>query len=330
MKKHLIVCGHGQGDPGAIGNGYQEATFTRDILLPAMKKYASQFKSNTIDFYNTALDMYQQTKAGGGAYDVNGYDSVSEFHLDSASATATGGHVIINSRFSPDSFDLAIAKVVEKYVGLWGSSKPTGTYGRSDLLNCNTFANRGISYRLVELGFITNTNDVKKLVDNIDAIAKELLEAITGEKLNSNSNSGTSNNKTHDQIIAESPVKTVNGMTVKLEKFTEDPLAHFRQAGWAHAGKENFGYCYIMLMDATNDDEIARQISKDIARPDVNAAYGLGSNNKPGFDTTIDIKEFAGKKAYVKVRLTNDPDGNTKGGAKDVDFPEYVLTIPKR
>lgn len=146
-------------------------------------------------------------------------------------------------------------------------------------------------------------------------------------------NSNESNNdhpKTHDEIIAESPAKTVNGMTAKLEKFTEYPIGSFREAGWAHAGKENFKYCFIFLMDATNGHEIGRQKSKDIARPDVNAAYGLSSGNKPGFDGTIDITKHAGKKVYVKIRLTNDAKGNTAGGAKDVDFKEYVLTIPKR
>ncbi|WP_369118262.1 N-acetylmuramoyl-L-alanine amidase [Enterococcus thailandicus] len=335
MSKHLVVFGHGQGDPGAIGNGYQEATFTRNILGPKLKAWSAKLKKNQIDFYNESLDMFQQTKASGGAYGVNGYASVTEFHLDALNANATGGHVIINSKYSPDANDLAIGEVLEKYVGLWGSSKPTGTYKRDDLLNMNVFANRGISYRLVELGFISNVNDVKKLVNNIDAVAKELIEAITGESLGGSSSNDTNDNnssnpKTHDEIIAESPAKTINGMTAKLEKFTEYPIGSFREAGWAHAGKENFNYCFIFLIDATTGHEIGRQKSKDIARPDVNAAYGLSSGNKPGFDGTIDIKKHAGKKAYVKIRLTNDIKGNTVGGAKDVDFKEYVLTIPKR
>ena len=150
MSKHLVVFGHGQGDPGAVGNGYQEATFARNILGPKLKAQASKLKRNQIDFYNESLDMYQQTKAGDGAYDVNGYASVTEFHLDAASATATGGHVIIDAKYSPDNNDLAKAKVLEKYTGLWGSSKTTGTYKRDDLLNCNVFSNRGIAYRLVE------------------------------------------------------------------------------------------------------------------------------------------------------------------------------------
>ena len=38
MAKHLIVYGHGQGDPGAVGNGYCERDFTRNVLGPYLKK----------------------------------------------------------------------------------------------------------------------------------------------------------------------------------------------------------------------------------------------------------------------------------------------------
>ncbi|WP_241153397.1 N-acetylmuramoyl-L-alanine amidase [Enterococcus mediterraneensis] len=185
MAEHLIVYGHGQGDPGAGGNGYQEATFTRNILGPHLEKYAKQLKKNKVKFYDKSLDMYQQTQTGKGAYSVSTKTaSVTELHLDAASSSATGGHVIISSSFSPDKYDVAIAAVIGKYVGWWGSVKNTkGINKRSDLLNLNVFAKRGISYRLVELGFITNKNDVDKLVKNIDAVAKDLIEAITGEKI---------------------------------------------------------------------------------------------------------------------------------------------------
>lgn len=185
MAEHLIVYGHGQGDPGAGGNGYQEATFTRNILGPHLEKYAKQLKKNTVKFYDKSLNMYTQSQAGKGAYSVSTKTaSVTELHLDAASSSATGGHVIISSSFNPDKYDVAIAAVIGKYVGWWGSVKNSkGVNKRSDLLNLNVFARRGISYRLVELGFITNKNDVDKLVKNIDAVAKDLIEAITGETI---------------------------------------------------------------------------------------------------------------------------------------------------
>lgn len=183
MAKHLIVYGHGQSDPGAVGNGYCERDFTRNVLGPYLEKYARQLKNNTVDFYDKSLDMYTQSRAGRGAYSVStSYASVTELHLDAASAAATGGHVIVKAGFSADSADLRIAQVVKKYVGWWGSvAGSQGISYRNDLLNLNVFANRGISYRLVELGFITNANDVNRLTSNLDAIAKEMIQAITGE-----------------------------------------------------------------------------------------------------------------------------------------------------
>lgn len=185
MAKYLIVYGHGQNDPGAGGNGYNERDFTRNTLGTHLEKYSKQLTKNTVDFYDKSKNMYYQSQAGGGAYTVSSsYSSITELHLDAAGSSATGGHVIVSKSFSADKYDLAIAQVVNKYVGWWGSVKGSkGISYRSDLLNLNVFAKRGISYRLVELGFITNKTDVNKLVKNIDAVAKELIEAITGEKL---------------------------------------------------------------------------------------------------------------------------------------------------
>lgn len=185
MATHMVVWGHGAGDPGAGGNGYNERDFTRNRLAPYFEKYAKMLKKNTIVFYNKNLDMYRETIAGRGAYQVSrGYLSVTEFHLDAAGAAATGGHVIISKAFSPDSYDLAIANVIKSYVGWWGSvQSKRGVNGRSDLLNLNVLAKRGISYRLVELGFITNKKDMTNINNNLDAIAKAMVEAITGEKI---------------------------------------------------------------------------------------------------------------------------------------------------
>lgn len=347
MSKHLAVCGHGQGDPGAMGNGYGEAEFTRTILKPKMEAWAKKLKHNSIEWYDTSKDMYQNSNAGGGAYSVStSYASVTEFHLDAvASGSATGGHVIISSQFSPDANDLAIAKVLEKYVGLWGSSKPTGTYKRNDLLNLNVFAKRGISYRLVELGFISSKKDVDNIVKNIDAIAKGMVEAITGEKIeggssnnNSNNNAKPSTPKTHDQIIAESKPKTVGNYVGKLEVFNELKWGIFRIAGWLVPinGAPYLNHGYVFWKEAGTGKEIGRCPSKGIMRNDANKAYGLPNGLKFGLDGTLDIKKFAGKKVYPCLRRTNDKAGNSIAGKAngngwiDIEFPEYVLTIPKR
>ena len=329
MSKHLVVFGHGQGDPGAIGNGYQEATFTRNILGPKLKAWSAKLKNNQIDFYNESLDMYQQTKAGGGAYEVNGYASVTEFHLDSASATATGGHVIINAKFSPDSNDLALGKVLEKYVGLWGSSKPTGTVGRSDLLNCNVFANRGISYRLVELGFISNASDVKKLVDNIDAVAKEIIEAITGECLNEEVPSQPQTPSDHDKAVAESKAVRQGNAWAKLDKFNEVSKGKIRIAGWLvpdNPEGEIGKFAYILIMEHGTNNEITRVSSQGIKRPDVKKAYNYKGGDALGMDVTVDLNWVKkGTKIDVVLRRCNQENGECS--VNDVRISDIYLTL---
>ena len=235
MAKHLIVYGHGQGDPGAGGNGYEERNFTRYTLGPHLEKYAKQLKKNSIDFYDKSLNMYIQTQAGRGAYTTStSYASVSEFHLDAAGSSATGGHVIVSKSFSADKYDLAIAQVVNKYVGWWGSVKGSkGISYRSDLLNLNVYARRGISYRLIELAFITNKTDMQKLVKNIDAVAKEMVEAITGEKLSGSTGGSTNTSKpSKPSTTVKNTTKYNKGDKVKvLSKATRyqtgQPIASF-------------------------------------------------------------------------------------------------------
>ena len=183
MDEHIIVLGHGEVDPGAGGNGTNERDWLRNKLQPVIKKYAGKLKKTKITIYDPKKNMYYETQRGRGAYTIStSVKSVTELHLDAATPAATGGHVIINSKYKPDSIDKALAAVVKKYAG-WHASKKDGFSGRNDLLNCNVFSTRGISYRLIELGFITSKKDMDVLNKSLDDLGKNLVEAISGEKL---------------------------------------------------------------------------------------------------------------------------------------------------
>lgn len=187
MKTHLIVYGHGAGDPGAGGNGTNERDFNRKILHPFIKKWADKSK-HSFKFYDITgnKDLFQDTAKGWGIYTMTNkqYASITEIHEDAATSTATGGHTIIHSNYTPDKFDLSLGQIINKIVGWWGSVKnKRGVNGRNNLLNCNVAARRGINYRLMELGFITNKSDMDKIRNNLDAYAKGIVEGITGENL---------------------------------------------------------------------------------------------------------------------------------------------------
>lgn len=180
---HMFVMGHGAGDPGAIGAGTNEATFTRNELMPYLQKYAKKLKYSEIVFYDPSHDMYQDTKKKKGAHTVSGdLASVTEIHLDSGPTGATGGHVIVNKTNGVNKENLALAQTIKQYNSMWsGVSLTKGLSIRNDLLNLNTFEKRNIPYRLIELGFISNSNDVAKLRKNKDALAKSIIMNVTGE-----------------------------------------------------------------------------------------------------------------------------------------------------
>ncbi|MEG0293032.1 GH25 family lysozyme [Enterococcus sp.] len=182
---HLFVMGHGYGDPGAIGSGTNEREFTRIELYPYLTKYSKKLKKNAIVFYDTSKDMFQDTKNKQGLHNIYaGLSSITEFHLDAAGAGATGGHIIVHPNKTLYKEDLALADIIKKYNGLWGGvASNKGLSYRRDLLNLNTSYDYDVSYRLAELGFITNYKDVVKIRLNIDRIAKEFVEVVTGEKL---------------------------------------------------------------------------------------------------------------------------------------------------
>ena len=96
-----------------------------------------------------------------------------ELHMDGASASARGGHVIIKSGYKPDAYDAALAH----FIGGFTPGRANTIVGRSNLANVNRAAVRGYSYRLLECGFITNQTDLNKFNNNLDTLARGILGA---------------------------------------------------------------------------------------------------------------------------------------------------------
>ena len=187
MGKHLIIAGHGirrnnTFDPGA--NGFitkGEHRYVKEVLFPAMKKFLP--KNHNVVFFDK-YNVYDYGNIASLAKQYNA-DEITEVHYDAASASASGGHVIIHSNYSPDKKDLALRDAIKKMVGVRYSHKGhSGISGRNNLANVNRTKDAGITYRLIELGFGTNKTDAKIMVEDIEAYAKELVEAITGTSVN--------------------------------------------------------------------------------------------------------------------------------------------------
>ena len=180
----LLIAGHGRQpnasfDPGATGFiAKGEHRYMAQDLFPAMRKY---LPSNAKAIFHTAYDVYGHRNLVSLTRQHRA-DAVVEFHFDATgSSQASGGHVIIASRYAPDKLDLRLRDAIRKNVGVRYNHKGySGISGRDNLLNVNTASNNGINYRLVELGFGTNRKDANYLMNNVDTYAKDLVQAIFG------------------------------------------------------------------------------------------------------------------------------------------------------
>lgn len=166
MSKLFVICGHGDGDPGAVGSGYTEAERVRTlasrirdlggdkVIIGDMTK--DWYKSGLVNNKNIPKDVM-----------------VLELHMDSSThESAKGAHVIIDADFEADKYDKALAEFI---TGVF-PGRADKIVKRNNLANSNRAQVAGINYRLLECGFISNPNDVKIFNEKMDDIAKGILK----------------------------------------------------------------------------------------------------------------------------------------------------------
>ena len=165
MGKLFIIPGHGDGDVGSVGNGYQEAERVR-----ALAQRIKDFGDDNVILSDFSLNSYKSNTIGKGL--VPKGSLILELHLDSFNnAAAKGGHVIINANFKADKYDEKLAKMISTMF----PGRSQNIVGRTDLANVNRAAEMGYNYRLMECCFISNAEDIKKFNAKMDELAKEIL-----------------------------------------------------------------------------------------------------------------------------------------------------------
>lgn len=179
---HLIALGHGYDnnnnyDPGGIGiDGIQEAELLRGDLYDSLQRYAEEAETN-IEFYD------QNLLENNDAINYVDYDSVTELHFDAVDdPNASGGHVILRTGAEPNEMDIAFRDMIEEHFGLAGYPEGFDST-RTDLGNVNLFTEYGTNYRLLELGFITNPENLNYIQSNYDEVARDIIEIISGTEI---------------------------------------------------------------------------------------------------------------------------------------------------
>lgn len=208
-KRLYLVAGHGSGDPGAVGNSYRESDVARKIVTALKTKIGNALN---ITIYDTRKNLYKSKDYSSFSAD----DEVIEVHLNAASATsAKGTEILIKTGYSPDALDNALLDAMNDYFTCRGIKY------RNDLANMNYFANRKISYRLIEICFITNSSDMTILMDNFDEfitnMASKIVKAMVGIGIVSNatvnnvvSSTNTMETSTSGTLIALDVQKWLN------------------------------------------------------------------------------------------------------------------------
>lgn len=164
MAKLFVIAGHGAGDCGAVGNGYQEAERVR-----ALAQRIKDFGGADVVLGDFNRNYYKDN--GISSLTISKEYKIIELHMDSGATTARGGHVIINGNFKADQYDTALAELMKTIL----PGRSSVIVGRTDLANVKRAANKGYNYRLLECGFISNAEDVKIFNSKMDDIAKGIL-----------------------------------------------------------------------------------------------------------------------------------------------------------
>jgi len=181
MTRHLLIAGHGELQNGGFDTGATgyipkgEHRYMEDDLFPHMKKYTDDSEDTFI--FHSAYKVLDRGNLNSLTKKHNA-DTVTEFHYDSYTANSHGGHVIVHDSFQPDQLDLKIRDVINSMVGLRFEHRGhEGIDGRTNLGMVNSAKRHGINFRLVELGFGSNPDEAKILVEQVDEYARQLVQA---------------------------------------------------------------------------------------------------------------------------------------------------------
>lgn len=161
----VIIAAHGAGDPGACGNGYQEAERVR-----ALAQRIAYFGGDKVMVGDTSRNWYKDKLVNND--NIPKGAKVLELHMDSnPDAAPHGAHVIIDADFEPDKWDIALAEFISSIM----PGRSEIIVKRNNLANPNRAQAAEINYRLLECGFISNPGDVEIFNSRMDEIAKGIL-----------------------------------------------------------------------------------------------------------------------------------------------------------
>lgn len=173
--KILIIAGHGQGDPGAVNNGYQEAKLVREIA-PILRNKLKPYADVTV--FDMDINMYKYLKSH--SFDFTQYDYVIELHFNAnkketvGNGKTVGVEILVHTSEKGTSVENAIISNISAL-----GFTDRGIKRRSNLRNMNRCkGQQGVSYALIEICFIDDIDDMKLYNAKKDAVISGIANGV--------------------------------------------------------------------------------------------------------------------------------------------------------
>lgn len=164
--KILLIAGHGNGDPGACGNGYREADLTREVAALLNERFKGVCAAEVAD---TSKNWYEYL--GSHNFSFAGYDYVLEIHFNSGGGT--GVEIFVTTSEQRIDVETAIVKQISNAVGYRNRGVK-----RTNFRVISRVKAQGVSSALLEVCFIDSASDVNTYQNRKTDIANAVVNGI--------------------------------------------------------------------------------------------------------------------------------------------------------
>lgn len=175
--KILLIAGHGNGDPGAVGNGYKESELTREVVS-LVKPFLSRFDGVTVDIADPSKNWYDYICKKGNTFNFRSYDYVLEVHFNAGVGDTTGNGKTTGTEIYITTIEKG-ATVEENILnGIVLLGFKNRGVKRKNWTLINHIKKQGVSAALLEVCFIDDKDDMKLYSANVDEIASAIANGI--------------------------------------------------------------------------------------------------------------------------------------------------------
>ena len=175
--KILLIAGHGNGDPGAVGNGYKESDLTREVVLLSKVSF-SRFDGVTVDVADTSKNWFDYICKKGNSFNFKAYDYVLEVHFNAGVGDTTGNGKTTGAEIYVTTSENGVSveeNILNNIVSLGFKNRGVK---RKNFSLINHIKKQGVSAALLEVCFIDDKDDMKLYATHVDDVAAAIVNGI--------------------------------------------------------------------------------------------------------------------------------------------------------